>query len=101
MFVILWEFDVKQECEEEFTLAYAGSGTWARLFGAAPGYRETRLLKNVSAPLQYITMDVWQSREEHEHFLEAKREEYRALDEQCAGWTTRERHLTSFETDGI
>lgn len=101
MFVILWEFDVKQECEEQFTLAYSASGAWATLFATDASYRETRLLKNVSVPLRYITMDVWQSRAEYERFVEARRAEYRLLDEQGAAWTTRERHLSSFETDSI
>jgi heme-degrading monooxygenase HmoA len=101
MFVVLWEFDVKQEYEQQFTVAYSASGSWAGLFGTSGGHVETRLLKNVAVPLRYITMDVWRSREEYDGFLAAHREEYRLLDEQSAAYTTRERHLSSFETDTI
>jgi hypothetical protein len=44
-------------------------------------------------------MDVWDSREDHEHFLREHREAYHELDLQCAGWTTRERHLSSFDAE--
>jgi heme-degrading monooxygenase HmoA len=99
MFVVLWEFDVKQECEERFTFAYAASGDWARLFRTDPNFRETRLLRNISAPLRYVTLDVWRSREDYEEFLRRNVAVYTALDAQCAGWTTMERHLSSFDAD--
>lgn len=100
MFVILWEFDVKSECEKEFTRVYSPSGAWAWLFATHAKFRETRLLRNVAEPLRFVTMDVWESREDYEHFLHSSAAAYRALDAQCAGLTTRERHLSSFDADG-
>ncbi len=103
MFVILWEFDVKHECEELFTSAYSGTGAWARLFATDAKFRETRLFRDmerdVAQPLRYLTMDVWQSREHYEHFLREHREAYQQLDAECGGWTTRESHLRSFDAD--
>jgi heme-degrading monooxygenase HmoA len=101
MFVVLWEFDVKRECEVRFTFAYGSSGEWARLFRSAGNFRETRLLRNLSEPLRYMTMDVWESREAYEHFLATHAEAYRALDAVCEGLTTSDRHLSSFDTDAI
>ena len=104
MFVILWEFDVKQECEEMFTSAYSRHGEWARLFASDPKFRETRLFRDMARdaamPPRYLTMDVWENREGYEHFLYENREAYQELDAKCGGWTTRERHLQSFDADG-
>ena len=101
MFVVLWEFDVKSECEERFTSAYAPSGAWARLFATDAKFRETRLLRHVVEPLRFVTMDVWESREGYEHFLQHSADAYRDLDALCEGLTTRERHLSSFDADWI
>jgi hypothetical protein len=99
MFVILWEFDVKRECEELFTLAYSRSGDWARLFATHAAFRETRLLRDVAHPLRYLTMDCWTCREDYERFLRQHREAYQLLDAKCGGWTTRELHLSSFDAN--
>jgi len=104
MFVILWEFDVKHECEDVFTSAYSSSGAWAGLFATDARFRETRLLRDMASdvgqPVRYLSMDVWENREDYEHFLRENHEAYQELDAKCAGWTTRERHLSSFDADG-
>jgi heme-degrading monooxygenase HmoA len=100
MFVILWEFDVKSECEEKFTRVYPPSGAWPRLFATHAKFRETRLLRNVAEPLRFVTMDVWESRENYEHFLHSSAAAYRALDAQRERLITRERHLSSFDANG-
>ncbi len=99
MFVVLWEFDVKSECEELFTSAYSASGEWARLFATDAKFRSTTLLRNIAVPLRFVSMDVWESREDYEHFLQSSGEAYRELDARCEGFTTRERHLSSFDAD--
>lgn len=99
MFVVLWEFDVKSECVDRFTLAYAANGEWARLFAKDGKFRETRLLQNISEPVRFLTMDIWESRADYEHFLNEHADAYRDLDAKCAAWTTAERHLNSFDAD--
>jgi heme-degrading monooxygenase HmoA len=99
MFVVLWEFDVKSECMDKFTFTYAANGDWARLFAGDPKFRETRLLRNISDPLRFVTMDIWESRTDYERFLSERAEAYRDLDAKCAAWTTAERHLNSFDAD--
>jgi heme-degrading monooxygenase HmoA len=59
------------------------------------------LLRSISEPLRYMTMDVWESREDYEQFLKSYAEAYRALDAACEGLTTSERHLSSFDVDAI
>jgi len=99
MFVVLWEFDVKSECEEQFIAACSPTGEWARFFATDAKYRETRLLRNITEPLRFVTMDVWESREDYEHFLRSSGDAYQALDARFAGFTTRERHLSSFDAE--
>jgi heme-degrading monooxygenase HmoA len=100
MFVILWEFDVKRECEEMFTSGYSAAGAWARLFRADGKFRETRLWRDADKPLRSLTMDVWESRADYEHFLRENRRAYQELDSECAGWTNGERHVGSFDAEG-
>jgi len=99
MFVVLWEFDVKSECVDMFTLAYAGSGEWARLFAKDGKFRGTRLLQNISEPLRFVTMDIWENQADYDRFLKQEADAYRDLDAKCAAWTTAERHLNSFDAD--
>ena len=101
MFVVLWEFDVKRDSEVRFTLAYGSSGEWARLFRTAAGFRETRLLRSISEPSHYMTMDVWESREDCEEFMKTHAESYRKLDAVCEELAVSERHLSSFDIDAI
>jgi heme-degrading monooxygenase HmoA len=99
MFVVLWEFDVKSECIDRFTTAYAANGDWARLFAEDAKFCETRLLQNISEPLRFVTMDIWESRDDYERFLSEKAAAYGDLDAECADWTTSERHLCWFDAD--
>jgi hypothetical protein len=99
MFVVLWEFDVKSQCEDMFTSAYAADGEWARLFARDAKFRETKLLRNISQPLRFVTMDVWESRADYEHFMNESGQAYKELDAKCADWTTAERHLSSFDAE--
>lgn len=101
MFVVLWEFDVKSEYVDRFTLAYAANGEWGRLFAKDSKFRETRLLQNISEPLRFVTMDIWESRADYEHFLNEQADAYRDLDAKCAVWTTAERHLSSFDAGAV
>jgi hypothetical protein len=36
MFLVLWEFEVKPECEERFERVYGTSGDWDSCFVAIP-----------------------------------------------------------------
>ncbi len=62
MFVAFWEYEVKPGCEESFQSAYGPHGDWVRLFQRDPNYRETRLLRDISRPRFYFTLDYWDSK---------------------------------------
>ena len=96
MFVILWEYEVKPGCEEMFETAYGPQGHWARLFQSDPHYRETRLLRDVSRPRRFFTLDYWDTEQSFEVFHTAHQATYAALDRSTAGLTLSERRLAAF-----
>ena len=59
MFVILWEFEVKPECQERFERVYNPHGDWVRLFLRDPRFRGFQLLRDPSRTHFYFTLDFW------------------------------------------
>ncbi len=96
MYVIAWEFIIRTECVVQFEATYGPQGDWARLFSKAKGYRETQLLRDITDPGRYVTLDYWQSREAHDQFRAAHATEYQALDERCERLTVKEQKLGEF-----
>ena len=96
MFTTIWEYEVPEARRAEFEATYGGEGEWVRLFRRAPGFRETVLLRSVSSPLTYVTLDRWASRAAYEEFRIVHAAAYAALDEVTAGLTLAERHLGTF-----
>jgi hypothetical protein len=96
MFVILWEFEVKPGCEKSFESAYGPEGSWVLLFRCDPHYRMTRLLKDLSRPGTYLTMDFWDSESNYDHFKTAHHDAYQSLDCETGALTLTERHIGSF-----
>ena len=96
MFVILWEYEVKPGCEEMFETVYSPQGDWARLFQSDSHYRETRLLRDVSRPRCYFTLDYWDTEQSFETFHAAHQAAYTDLDCSTAGLTISERRLAAF-----
>ena len=99
MYLVVWEFIIRAECAAEFEAVYGSQGEWARLFARAEGYRDTRLLRDVSDPLRYVTLDYWVSQEAHDRFRKAHEPEYRNLDQRCERLTAKETRLGEFATD--
>jgi heme-degrading monooxygenase HmoA len=98
MYVILWEFIIRAECAAEFEAIYGPQGEWALLFAKGEGYRETKLLRDISNPSRYVTFDRWTSREAYERFRRAHESDYMALDERCERFTLGEHKLGEFLT---
>ena len=96
MFVILWEYEVKPGCEEMFETAYGPQGDWARLFQSDSQYRQTRLLRDVSRPRCYFTLDYWDTEQSFEVFHVAHQAAYAVLDRSTVGLTLSERRLAAF-----
>ena len=101
MFVAFWEYEVKPGCEESFQSAYGPQGNWVRLFQAAPHFRETRLLKDISRPRFYYTLDYWDSEKAFEQFKAANHAAYAAIERATESLTLSERRLCSFHLENI
>lgn len=99
MFVILWEFEVKQGSEERFQRVYGPEGAWAQLFQRDPHYRGTKLLRDVARPDHLFTIDCWDSESDYRSFLSRYDAAYKELDHSCTGLTIRERRLFSCVPD--
>ncbi|MBA3915706.1 MAG: antibiotic biosynthesis monooxygenase [Acidobacteriales bacterium] len=94
--IVIWEFEVRTDSEDEFRQIYGNEGDWAQLFRRAEGFRGTELLRDLAAPRRYFTLDRWSSLAAFEAFGSGHNAEYRELDERCAGLTVTERRLGSF-----
>jgi heme-degrading monooxygenase HmoA len=97
MFVALWEFEVKSGYENRFEKVYGAEGEWADLFKTNASFSETRLLRDATRPLVYVTMDFWASRDAYEEFLRAHSEEYKALDAACQRLRQAGRRIGAYE----
>lgn len=98
MFVVLWEFDVKDGSELEFEEEYGSGGAWAEFFRQDPAFRETRLLRDAAQKRRYYTLDFWASRAAYEAFRERRRQEYARIDAKCEALTTKETPMGTFES---
>ena len=96
MYAIVWEYEVRTEQAAAFEALYGPDGDWARLFGRADGYVETRLFRDTARPMRYLTIDRWLSRAAYEAFALASGPAYAALDRRGEALTVREHRLGTF-----
>jgi heme-degrading monooxygenase HmoA len=96
-YVYVWEFLVRPERVAAFERTYGPNGEWAALFGRAPGYLGTLLLRDASHAHRYLTIDRWRSEEDYQQFREHYAAEYRAIDERSETMTLQERSLGTYE----
>jgi heme-degrading monooxygenase HmoA len=98
MFVIVWEFRVKQDHLAEFKVAYKPDGVWAHLFQKAAGFIATELLRDRDSRTRFLTVDKWDSREHYEAFRAAFETEYLQIDARTEAFTDAEERVGVFET---
>jgi heme-degrading monooxygenase HmoA len=96
-YVYVWEFIVAPAHAAAFEQAYGPGGEWVELFRRAPGYLRTELLRDLSRPDRYLTIDAWESRRHWQEFRDRFAAEFEALDARCGGWTVSETELGRFE----
>jgi quinol monooxygenase YgiN len=97
MFVVLWEFEVKPECQERFERVYSPGADWDSLFRQDPGHAGTHLWRDLDRPGIYLTADYWHSRAAYEAFLATHVDAYKSLDAATEELTTRELKIGAFE----
>jgi heme-degrading monooxygenase HmoA len=99
VYVVMWEFEVRQGCEAAFVEAYASDGVWARLFRKSPEFLGVELVQSVKHSSRYFTLDAWTSREAFEGFRQDYCESYETLDVKLAGLTEWERRIGAFPSE--
>jgi heme-degrading monooxygenase HmoA len=98
MYVIIWEFEPKDDSVHEFEAAYGPHGVWPALFRKGEGYIRTELLHDLSDARRYLTIDYWTSREAYDAFCKHRAGEYEAIDRRCESLTSREVYVGAFTT---
>lgn len=96
MIQVVWEFMVKPDACARFEQAYGPSGPWVRLFQRHSGYRGTALVRDVSHPRRFLTIDSWDSEAQRADMLAAEQAQYARLDRECADLTESEIELGVF-----
>ena len=98
-YIIIWQYDIVPATRVEFERAYRPDGDWAALFRASADYIGTQLLRDMTQPDRYITLDRWQTAGSFAAFKHAHAAAYAQLDERCARLTLAEVLLGSFESE--
>lgn len=96
MIQVVWAFVVRADATGPFERAYGPGGDWARLFARHQGYRGTALLRDVSRPNRYLTVDSWDTVEHRTAMLAREKDEYARIDRACEALTESERELGTF-----
>ena len=96
IYLIIWRYDIHAAARDAFEQAYGPTGDWAALFSASPDYLGTHLLREVTQPDRYVTIDFWRTAEAFLDFKTTWHAAYAALDQHCATLTMTETHLGSF-----
>ncbi len=98
-YIVVWEYQVKPECEADFMLAYGPDGEWARLFSRSPEFVGVELLGSVGNAGRYFTLDHWGSSTGLEAFLSSNATAYDVLDRRFGGLTVWERRIGGFPSE--
>jgi quinol monooxygenase YgiN len=99
-YVIIWQFEIKPEKQDEFEQIYGPQGEWATLFRRERSHIQTELLLDTRDANRYLTIDRWESEDAYETFRAVHQEEYQQLDERCAAVTINEQQIGQFSTPG-
>lgn len=97
---IVWEFRLPAARAAAFEQAYGPEGVWVQLFRRAPGFIETRLLRDAEDEERYLTVDRWNSREAFDAFKHRFAAEYGAQDQELEGLAWSETRIGAFDSIG-
>lgn len=85
MFATVWAYKTDVKNKEDFIAAYGSEGRWANLFREHPGYVKTVLYEDIARPLFFMSVDLWNSRQDFEAFQKSHGHVYAALDREFSG----------------
>jgi heme-degrading monooxygenase HmoA len=96
VYVVVWEYAVREGRESSFEELHGPHGDWVKLFQGRRGYLDTELLADLQTAGRYLSVDRWTTREAYEAFRLGAAEEYRRLDALGERLTVEERLLGTF-----
>lgn len=59
MIAIMWQFDVKTGCQEEFEQFYGAEGDWTAMNRQTRSYLGTSFLRDQNRPSRYLVIEYW------------------------------------------
>ena len=77
---VFYRYRVHPSQSKAFEDAYGSAGPWARLFRQHAGFRRTRLFRHRDDPMTYVTIDVWETKEDWDRFRTESSLAYARLD---------------------
>jgi heme-degrading monooxygenase HmoA len=95
-YVIVWEFRVRQEKEQEFVEKYGPEGAWARFFRGSERYIRTELVHDVVDRSRFLTLDYWQTEADFDDFRKRNLAGYERLDQEFESLTENESRVGAF-----
>jgi heme-degrading monooxygenase HmoA len=96
MVEIVHEFVVREEARGRFELVFGPGGAWSKVFGLAPGFRGTTLLRDTKNPQRYLAFDFWETEAQRDQALVERKAEYADLDATLAGWAESRAEVGTF-----
>lgn len=96
VYVIVWEYRVKEGSEQAFESAYGPRGAWVQMMRQAEGYLGSDLIRGDTDSSRYLTVDRWVSPRAYERWRAAKGDEYTALDSDLQSLIEHERQVGDF-----
>lgn len=97
MYVVIWEFRVRENSRDQFEKDYGPQGVWAQFFRRGEGYLGTELLRDAEVAGCYLTVDRWTSQLAYQTFQTQQHAEYEAIDRRCETLTERETRIGAFD----
>ena len=109
MYVVIWEYDVRDGCDAAFAALYGDQGEWVALFREFEGYIGTELLRDARQPparetaahgppqaFRFVTIDRWVSPAAYDAFLTAAKSRYAHIDARGDALASAERCIGRF-----
>ena len=97
MYVVIWEFKVRPECQSDFIDLCGHSGEWTQWFRKSPEYIGTDLLRSNEDVNLFLTVDKWNSKTAYDQFYNSDRDTFNRLDQKGETYTLEEKLIGAYE----
>ena len=95
MVAVVWEFETREEHDDEFERFYGADGEWTRLSRRSRSFLGSSFLKDLAAPHRYVLVEYWSEMVVYERHLTDFSREVKELEEE------RDRFVQRMEPLGV